>query len=179
MFDSQKFKNLIHYACNRVADPSLLGAIKLNKILWYVDGNTYMRTGRSLTGARYVKQPKGPVPKAMLPILGEMQRDGILRIDDVSYFGRTKKQYTVLRPPPEGVFTAEELELIDDVVDTITQSHTGQSISEATHGSAWKLAEMGEEIPLNAAMVEDLDDITDEDVAWAKGRMAASGHLAA
>ncbi|WP_238273074.1 Panacea domain-containing protein [Methylobacterium cerastii] len=173
MFDKEKFKALIHYAIARVEDPKNLGAIKLNKILWYVDGNIFIRSGLSLTGARYVKQPMGPVPKAMLPILQEMQRDGLIRIDEVSYYGKTKKQYTSLVEPRTASFSSDHLEIINHVVDAISKRHTGASISEATHGNAWKLAEMGEEIPFHAAMIDDLADVSDEDAAWALRRMEA------
>ena len=32
-----KFKSAIHYVCYKADDPSVLGAIKLNKVLWYSD----------------------------------------------------------------------------------------------------------------------------------------------
>ena len=52
MFRHDIFKSLVHLAISAVDDPQKLGATKLNKIPWFVDGNTFLQTGSSLTGAR-------------------------------------------------------------------------------------------------------------------------------
>ena len=48
-----KFKSLVHYICWRCADPTKLGAVKLNKVLWRADFKAYLELGESVTGATY------------------------------------------------------------------------------------------------------------------------------
>jgi len=173
MFDAARFKALVHYVIARVEDPSQLGGVKLNKIVWFIDGQAYLRTGKTLTGARYIKEPQGPVAKAMLPLLRQLQEEGAIAIESVDYYGRGKWQYRSLRDAKTNLFSKEELDYIDEITDIIALHHTAKSISEATHGPAWKLARNGEDIPFHAVLAEDLQPVTEEDIAWAKERMSA------
>ena len=171
MFKPAIFKALVHHIVARVEDPSQLGAVKLNKCVWFIDGQTYLRTGETLTGARYTKMPQGPVPKAMLPILRELQREGKIAVETVDYYGRGKRQYRLLQEPPTGTFDDEVLGYIHHITDIIAKNHTAASISELTHGAAWKLADDGEDLPFFAVLADDLQEVTAEDIAWARDRM--------
>lgn len=171
MFKPEIFKALVHHVIARVKDPSQLGAVKLNKCVWFTDGQSYLRTGSTLTGARYTKMPQGPVPKAMLPVLRELQDEGAIMVETVDYYGRGKRQYRSLKQPPEGVFDEETLDYIHEITDLIAEKHTAASISEMTHGAAWKLASDGETLPFFAVLADELQDVTDEDIEWARGRM--------
>lgn len=173
MFDAAKFKALVHHVIARVEDPSQLGAVKLNKAVWFIDGRTYLRTGKTLTGARYIKEPQGPIAKAMLPILRELQNEGAIAVESVDYYGRAKWQYRSLRDARTNLFSKDELEYINEITDIIALHHTAKSISEATHGPAWKLARNGEDLPFHAVLAEDLQPVTEEDISWAKERMSA------
>lgn len=173
MFDREKFKALIHYACATVNDPTKLGAIKLNKILWFSDVFAFADLGRSVTGATYVKQKFGPVPRAMVPLLYELAREGKIRIDDVSYFGKTKKQYVPLLPADPSVFREQEKQVIDYVIRQITDHFTATEISNLTHEDIWKMAEIGEEIPLSAMLASDLGEVNDDDLDWVKDQQRA------
>ena len=74
-----KFKALVHYVIGKT-DSSRLGAIRLNKILWYVDTLTYRAEGASVTGGAYVKRQFGPVPKQILSMLGELEHENAIVI---------------------------------------------------------------------------------------------------
>ena len=174
MFERQKFKDLVHYVIARVEDPSQLGAVKLNKIVWFVDGHAYLTTGKTLTGARYTKMAQGPVPKAMLPVLRELAQEGTITVDMVEYYGRPKRQFRSLRAPPAKAFTKEQRDFIDEITDVITLRNTAASISEQTHGVAWKLAREGEDLPFFAVLADELQTVTEDDIAWAKEHMSAT-----
>lgn len=61
-FNSRKFKELmLHIAHEGKGDPHL-GMIKMCKIIFYCDFNHYWLHGTSITGATYVKAPRGPLP---------------------------------------------------------------------------------------------------------------------
>ena len=57
MLDWAKFKSAVHYICDKASsDPSVLGAIKLNKVLWYSDLINYLITGKPITGETYIEK---------------------------------------------------------------------------------------------------------------------------
>lgn len=164
MENVNKFKEMVHYICHKCPDPKLLGAIKLNKVAWFSDVISYLENGRSLTNERYVKQKFGPVPKSILPVLRDLQREGRIAISDVEFYGKTKRQFTSLSEPRADVFTAQDLKVLDQVLDAVCRNHTASSISDLTHDDIWKLAATGEEIPLHAILASELAEVTDEDV---------------
>jgi hypothetical protein len=173
IFSKDKFKTLVHYICWRCEDPDKLGAIKLNKVLWFADTIAFCKTGKPITGVQYVKQKFGPVPKPILPILRELATERKLLIQDIPFYGKTKRHYISLRDPDFSTFTAEQLEIIDDVLKTIVFEHSAESISDLTHDRVWKLAEVGETIPHFAALACQLGKINEDDIAWAKTRLDA------
>ncbi len=172
MFKKEKFKALVHLVISLVADPSKLGAIKLNKIAWSVDGRAFKNYGKTLTGETYQKQDQGPVPRTMLPTLNSLVSEGKISVNDVQYYGKIKKQYESLKSPDEENFTSEDMKLIKSVVKEISENHTGQSVSITTHTVAWKIAKIGEIIPFSAYLVDDLQPLTKADINWIETRLA-------
>ena len=179
LFQRDKFKELVHYVCAQCVDSSRLGAIKLNKVLWFSDTIAFAKLGESITGVQYVKQKFGPVPKPILPAINDLVREGALRVDEVSYYGHLKKQYVSLRAPNTSLFSEEHLAIVNDVLKAITERHTATSISELTHDDIWKLASVGEEIPHRAMLATKLGEVSDGDIAWAKERLGRAQRTAA
>jgi len=168
MYDKTKFKNLVHYICaQRSGDPSSLGAVKLNKILWLSDFRAYYRLGESITGARYVKRQYGPVPHQIKPILDELQNDGAIEIKEVSHFGKPKKEFRVRYGASIDYFKEEEKKIIEDTIKLICEEHTAASISEASHDHVWKAAEDGEEMPYYTVFSIP-GKITADELEWAR-----------
>jgi len=173
IFSRDKFKTLVHYICWKCSDPDKLGAVKLNKVLWFSDTIAFCKTGKPITGVQYVKQKFGPVPKPIVPILRELANEQALLVQDISFYGRSKRHYISLRDPDYSVFTQDQLEIVDEVLQTIVSDHSAASISNLTHDRVWKLAEVGETIPHFAALACQLGKINEDDMAWAKSRLEA------
>ena len=76
------------------------------------------------------------------------------------------------RPPDISMFKPEEISIVDDVLREVCFNHTASSISIATHDDIWKLAEIGEEIPIETAFASELAEITEDDVKWAKRKLS-------
>ena len=172
-FAKEKFKSLVHYICWRCqSDPSKLGAVKLNKILWLSDFISYHESGQSITGARYVRRKFGPVPGDILPALEELEAEGALTIRDTTFHGKKKKEYCVHKDPSTQVFDDTELELINKVITYICESHTAKSISEESHDHIWESAEDGEEIPYFTIFAKP-GEIDEEDRTWANQALEA------
>lgn len=166
-FNREKYKNLLLYIfCG--TEPCELGAVKLNKILWYSDVNAYLLYGQSITGENYVKRQHGPMSKHSYSVLEEMEASDNIIIKDVQYFTYTKKEYTPLVKPDLSYFTAQEISLVDQFVNKICREFTARGISEQSHNRLWELAEFGEEIPYEAVFSAEMGEIDDLDMEWAR-----------
>lgn len=165
-YDGDKFKNLVHYVCSIAPNPKVLGATKLNKILWYSELNSFLSLGKPITGAKFVKRQFGPVAKATLPVLENLRSEGAIIIIDTEHFGKPKKEYISVRRPDLSSFTPEEISIITQVTEVICTRHTASSISLASHDDIWEMAEIGEDIPLSTVFAV-RGEVTEDDVAWA------------
>jgi Protein of unknown function (DUF4065) len=171
IMDQEKFRTLVHYVCSKCDDPTKLGATKLNKILWYSERAAYLRLGSSITGAVFVKRQYGPVPRAILPALRELQESNDIVIRETQLFGKPKREFISITEPSLNKFTADEISLVDRVIDEVCFDHTAVSISDKSHDEVWNLAEIGEEIPLNSAFGI-RGEVTEEHMDWAKSQLA-------
>jgi hypothetical protein len=169
--NSEKFKSLVHYICWKCADPTKLGAVKLNKVLWRTDFKAYLELGEPVTGATYVKRQFGPVPVSILSALRELQTEGNISIREVEYYDNPKKEFFALTRPDLSSFTADEVSLVDEAIEYVTEKHTARSISKESHDRIWELARIGEEIPYYTVFSR-ASEITEDDIEWAKTKIA-------
>lgn len=164
-----KFKALVHYVIAK-AEPSRLGSVCLNKILWYLDTLSYRATGTSITGETYIKRQHGPVPKHVLAVLGELEHEQAIVIRNRERFGYPMTDFISVKDPHASLLkllSAADMEMADDVRQYICDEHTAASISELSHDQIWEAANIGEEIPLAASLAAAPGEVTDELLKWA------------
>ena len=171
--NKEKLGALIHYVCEKATDPSVLGAIKLNKVLWYSDTINYLLRGKSITGETYIKRQHGPVPQHVLPAIKELVRTNKIALGRVDHFGYMKNEYIALVQVDKNIFTGSEMSLIDEAFDHVCMKNTAMSISDETHGVIWELAEIGEEIPMHTIFASMAGEVDESDIAWANESLAA------
>lgn len=175
MFDREKFKRLVHYVIASAGHKDGFGATKLNKVLWFSEARTFMLTGRALTGAEFIREKYGPVPRLIMPVRDELQNAGAVRIDppEQEYEGW---RFESLRPPTMSGFSAEEVQTVDWWTSYVADRHTAKSISEESHDYGWELARLGEPLPLHAFLADRVRAPTPEELVWARG--VAQRHVA-
>ncbi len=164
-----RFERLVHYVCE-LCPRDKLGAIRLNKILWYADTFAYRLHGKTISGeTAYIKRQFGPVPQNILKALENLQETGALNvIEKPSYsFGEIKREYHVLTGADVSCFSADERKIVRDVADIICHEHTASSISDLSHDIIWESANSGEEIPVKAVLAARYGPVTDADKKWA------------
>ncbi len=149
-FDREKLKAVILHACSK-CPPDQMGAVKLNKILYFSDKLRYLQTRRALTGAQYRKRPFGPTCVQLLPVLSEMQRDGLLLISESDYFGFRKNEYRALADVPPDILAGDERALLDEVIDFVCTRNSARTISDFSHQAPWERVQFGGEIPYSTA----------------------------
>lgn len=169
----ERLKALMHFVCSKAAEnPSALGRIKLNKVPWYADTLSYALHGKSITGERYIKRQFGPVPARFVPAQRALESEGKIVQGTTTLFNLTRHEFTCIAEPDTSMFSKEDMELINEAYEHVCIQHTAMSVSEETHNDIWKLAEIGEEIPLQTVFAADMAEVTEEDVEWAYGELA-------
>ena len=145
--------------CSR--DPNF-GAVKLNKILYFSDFMSYARTGQPITGAEYVKQKNGPVPKRLVPVREGLEAKKEAAIQKrKSLSGYEQHRLVALREPKLSHFSAEEITFVDRVIETL-EARNASEVSEISHNRIWRVASMGQPIPYEAVFVSDEDASPDD-----------------
>lgn len=169
--NSEKFKNLIHYICHKVRDPSKLGKTKLNKILYYSDFVYYLKTYKSITGEKYVKNEFGPVPANINKTLRVLVEEGKIAEREMAVIDFTRQEIVSIKQPDISEFKPEEIALIDEIIDVISNNHTAESISNLTHNDIWETARYGEEIPYYAILWQEVAP-SEKSIQWANKSIA-------
>lgn len=169
-----KFKAVIHYICEKADDPSVLGSVKLNKVLWYSDVIHYMVTGDPITGETYIKRQFGPVPRHVLPAIDQLVQEGKIARGKANHYGLVKHEYIAIAECDKDVLSTQEIKFIDEAFQHVCLNHTAKSVSEETHDVIWKLAEMGEEMPYNTVFAAYSGEVNEDDMAWAKEKLLAA-----
>lgn len=151
-FNREKMRAVVLRAIH-TCDASEVGAVKLHKILYFLDMINYASSGSSVTGATYRKRPFGPTADQLLSILRDMERMGEIEIATVDFHGFFKKEYRAKVAEPVNVLNDSEISLLDDVIEFVCKSNSAREISDYSHQLPWELAEFGEVIPYSTAML--------------------------
>jgi len=95
----------------------------------------------------------------------ELIKRGDLDIEERNFLGKRQIRTKALRDPNLDLFSAEELETIDNVIDELSR-YTATMVSEATHREIpWILTQEGEEIPYYTVFIRRRDPIPMEYLA--------------
>lgn len=170
-YDERKFCELVLYIATKCQNHDRFGGTKLNKILFYSDFSAYLTRGKPITGAAYQKLQFGPAPKRLLPVQDKLKAANAAAIqNNVRFGGKVEKRLIPLRRPNLGLFDAEEIAIVDDVIDKLADA-SAVEVSDATHALAgWKFAAMNEEIPYYTALLPDEQPpLAPEHQQWARG----------
>lgn len=172
-----KMRELILYVSEKLADDDKFGSTKLNKVLFFADFLQYGMTKKTITGKDYWKLDKGPVPKCLVPLREEMIKEGSLDIIERDYWGKPQKVPVAKCKPNLGVFTADEMSLIDYVIEQLRPCDANEC-SLKSHKYLelfWDLAEYKETIPHGLALVIYPDDDSTEQMEYCEEMQRRAG----
>lgn len=162
----QKFRELIIYIAARCRDAEFFGATKLNKILYRADFEAFRRFGEPITGAAYFRLPKGPAPKALLPVRRELEAEGAITVEYRPLGNMVQERVVPLRDAHSDLFTGDELALVDRVIEQLWDQ-TAEEASDASHDIVWRTRQDLDRIPYEAAYLSD-EPITEEEIRRSK-----------
>ena len=139
-FDLEKFKAVVHYIISKCGLKDNVGRTVLYELLYFSDFNFYEIYEKAITGESYVKKPRGPVPMHFIDATLELESEGKISICKEKSNHGFKFKYSSISPPEIGFLAQNELELIDGVVDKLSDMYSNE-ISEYSHGDLpWRLA---------------------------------------
>ena len=165
------------YTAEKSQSDERFGATKLNKILFFSDFLSYGLTGTPITGATYQKLENGPAPVELKPIAREIVKEKSGFFIKRQWFNYTQTVLIPTRPANRNPFSAEDIDLVDDVIRNLSiYDATETSLLSHQRSRAWQIADIGEVIPYEAVFLSNRKP-TSVDVKRAQELAAKYGWL--
>ncbi|MFC1567001.1 type II toxin-antitoxin system antitoxin SocA domain-containing protein [bacterium] len=141
-----KFKEILLYILNKIGSKPNVGESVIYKILYFIDFDFYEKYEEQLIGATYIKNNYGPTPREFIKVIENMKKHNDIEKIKTKYFEFPQTKYLPLRTPDLSKFKAHEKELIDNVLERLSDM-TAREISDYSHGDVpWIATEKGEQI---------------------------------
>jgi len=141
-----KFKEVFLYVLNKVGAKENIGETVIYKLLYFIDFDFYEKYEEQLVGATYIKNKFGPTPVEFVKIVEKMILDGEIEKVKSEYFKLLQTKYLPHRKPDLTKLTATEIEVIDDVLNRLSDMNASQ-ISAYSHGDVpWATTADGDAI---------------------------------
>jgi transcriptional regulator with XRE-family HTH domain len=146
----QKFKEVLLYILNKVGSKPNIGETVIYKLLYFIDFDFYEKYEEQLIGATYMKNQYGPMPIEFAKIVEQMIKKAEIEKVKSDYFSYPQTKYLPRNKPDLTKFKASEIEVIDDVLNKLSDMNAIQ-ISEHSHGDIpWITTSDGEVIEYEA-----------------------------
>jgi Protein of unknown function (DUF4065) len=158
--ERNRLRQLILYVAQQCVTAKFFGLIKLNKIIWKADFDSFAARQVPVTGREYRRQKLGPVAREMKPLHTEMLRQGAIRIER-KLFGEdeTGKEIVEYRTiasdiPDLTLFSPEDMSFVNASIAHYWDM-TGTETSDESHGVAWRTRTNGDPMPYELAWLSD------------------------
>jgi uncharacterized phage-associated protein len=136
-------KNIMLYYIDRLGG---VFSTKMNKLLFYTDFYAYKTLGYGMTGLAYKAIQYGPVPFNWNILYGSMED---IESEIISFpSGNSGEQLVSSLQPDMSSFSAEELNLLNDIVSKLG-SLTANQLSELSHSEDAWLNYVGSILPID------------------------------
>ena len=141
----EKFKEVLLYILNKVGSKPNIGETVLYKLLYFADFDFYEKYEEQLIGATYIKNRYGPTPIEFEKIVAEIMDKEIIKVKS-KYYDYPQRKYLPLRKADLSKLRANEIEVIDKVLDKLSDMNANQ-ISDYSHDDVpWLTTEDNEVI---------------------------------
>lgn len=149
-FDLNKFKAVVHYIVHKCGFKDNVGRTVLHKLLYFSDFNFYELKEIPITGEKYVKKSRGPVPIHFNQACMELKNEGKITIAKQESSNHTIHKYSSTLMPDTSLLNEDELKLINSVIDELSDLYS-MEISKYSHGDLpWRLAKNDKELNYEA-----------------------------
>ncbi len=132
-----------------------MGETVIHKLLYFIDFNYYEKFEENLMGATYIKNHHGPTSVELKDIIDDMQKNKEIEAVKSQYFKYEQKKYLPIKRPNLNIFSAREIEHIDDVLARLSDKNA-REIENYSHGDIpWKVAEDGKPLSYESVFYRD------------------------
>ena len=154
VFDFEKFSAMVLFFANK---SERLLKTKLLKLLNYSDMVFFKENGISISGAKYVHLPYGPVPQNFDLLFGTMSATHVAHIE-VEYEGGYENHEVIPEcEVPKNVLSEKELEVLERVYNKF-KNYGSVEISNYSHNEkGYNMTNQGEVIPYSYAKYIELN----------------------
>jgi len=150
----KRLREAVLYVSQKCEDAPYFGKVKLNKIIWRADFESFAQRGQPITGRQYQRLKQGPAAVEMLPVLNELQAEGLIEYR-LRKLGTLEEQRPIaLQSPILNMFSKQDLDYLDRAISAYWDK-TGTEVSDISHGVAWKSRDDGEAMPYELAYLSD------------------------
>jgi transcriptional regulator with XRE-family HTH domain len=142
----KKFREVLLYILSKVGAKENVGETVIYKLLYFIDFDFYEKYENQLVGATYIKNKYGPTPVEFAKIVEKMIKDGEIEKVKSEYFKLQQTKYLPRRKPDLVNLTAAEIEVIDDVLNRLSEMNASQ-VSAYSHSDVpWMSTKDGDTI---------------------------------
>jgi transcriptional regulator with XRE-family HTH domain len=139
----EKFKEVLLYILDKVGSKANIGETVIYKLLYFIDFNFYEKHEEQLMGAQYMKNRYGPTPVEFAKIVEQMTNKHEIEKVKSNFFEHPQTKYLPLRKPDLSKLTAEELTVIEDVLNRLSDMNATQISNYSHEDIPWKTAKEG------------------------------------
>lgn len=168
-----RFKELVLYVAHACVSDPTYSRIKLLKILFHSDFESYGTYRQPITGVPYRKLPYGPCPANFPRMQEEMIRDRQIHLHRHRVHDFTSQRLLPLQEPTFEHLTARDTFIVNRWIQFFWNM-PAKAVSDYSHGRAWTIAKEGQLIPYEAVFISD-EPVTFEDVSMVKELAAKYG----
>lgn len=150
IYDSEKFKVMIHYIIGRCASKDNFTGVVLYNLLYFSDFDCYEKYEEPISGETYIRKRNGLVPFHFSDAFNELIGEGKIGENSERTISHFKYRYSSLAEPGINLLSSREIQVIDDAINRISHFYS-EEISCYSHGEIpWRLANDGEELNYEA-----------------------------
>ena len=142
----QKFKEVLLYILNKVGAKENIGETVIYKLLYFIDFDFYEKYEEQMIGATYIKNKYGPTPVEFVKIVERMIEGKEIEKVKSEYFNFPQTKYLPRRKPDLANLKASEIEVIDDVLNRLSEMNANQISAYSHNDVPWITTADGEAI---------------------------------
>ncbi|KPK73165.1 repressor protein [candidate division WOR_3 bacterium SM23_60] len=139
----RKFKEVLLYILNKVGSKPNIGETVIYKLLYFIDFDFYEKYEEQLIGATYKKNHYGPTPVEFEEIMKRMLKEKEIEKVQSKYFQYPQRKYLPLKKADLSHLKAHEIELIDDVLNRLSDMNASDISNYSHNDIPWVTTEDG------------------------------------
>ena len=150
LLDFEKFKDVIHYVISECGYKENFTKNVLHNILYFNDFNFYELYEKSLTGEKYIRKFRGPVPVDFDEAVNQLTKENRIRETKEMVVTFPKYTYESLTEPPVNNLTQSEIDVIEENILKLSDMSCAK-IHNYVHGDRpWRISDENDELNYEA-----------------------------